>query len=153
MFALRSTAAAPRLIAAAASRRSSPATTRRGFAGADVPVPQSAKAKFGEGHTKGREGWESTIAWFYPTSFLMIAWIHLFEPDNDIRAFAQAEARARLELKKQGFTDFQFGKHYQSLSDDELKQEWETFSAKALRMNDDDDDDEEEDEEDDDDDE
>jgi len=107
-------------------------TATRRMAG-DVPVPQSQHTKFADGKPLN-EGWESTIAWFYPSSFLIIVWIHAFEPDTDIRGWANAEARARLELKRQGMTEFKFGTHYQSLSDDELKKEWDTFSAKALKM-------------------
>jgi hypothetical protein len=109
---------------------------------AEMPVPQSSKAVLFEGHHK--EGWESTIAWFYPTSFALIVFILAGAPVTDIEAWANKEAEARLKLKSEGFTDFQFGTHYQTLSADERQQVWEKFSMKAIRMSDDDDDDDEE---------
>lgn len=115
-----------------------------------MPVPQSAQAKLFEGHP-AREGWEGVVAWWYPTSFILMCCILGLEPETGIDAWANKEARVRLAMKDAGFTDFTFGKHYQSLSDDELKAEWDTFSKKALRMSEDDDD-EDDDEEDDDDD-
>jgi hypothetical protein len=118
---------------------------------AEMPVPQCAEAKLFEGHPR-REGWEGVIAWFYPTSFILICAVLAFEPETGIDAWAKKEAIARLAMKEAGFTDFTFGKHYQSLSDDELKTEWDIFTKKALRMTDDDDDDDEEEEDEDDDD-
>ena len=47
---------------------------------------------------------------------------------------AKLRVQTRLELKKQGMTEFTFGKHYQSLSDEEMKKEWDDFSSKALQM-------------------
>lgn len=126
MFTLRRSALP--IVRRTAMRRTA---TRR--MASDMPVPQSQYAKFADGKPRN-EGWESTIAWFYPSSFLIIVWIVAFDPETDIRAWANAEARARLELKRQGMTEFKFGTHYQSLSDDELKKEWDEFSAKALRM-------------------
>lgn len=126
--------------------------TKRGMA--EMPVPQSAKAVLFEGHQHvGNEGWESTIAWWYPTSFVLICCVLGLEPETGIDAWAKKEAAARLAMKDAGFAgEFVFGKHYQSLSDEDLQKEWDKHSNKAVRMTDDDDDDEEEDEEDDDDD-
>ena len=110
-------------------------TTRRRLASDhhDIPVPQSQFAKFAE-HSPKNEGWESTIAWWYPSSLLIIFCIYAFEPETDIRSWANAEARARLELKRQGMTEFKFGTHYQDLSAGDLQKEWDDFSTKALRM-------------------
>jgi len=114
---------------------------------AEMPVPQSSKAVLFQGHHS--EGWESTIAWFYPVSFGLIVLILAGAPVTDIEPWAKKEAEARLALKAQGFTDFEFGKHYQAASKEQLVSNWDKFSARATRMNDDiEDDEEEEDEED-----
>lgn len=105
-----------------------------GHTGIDMPVPQSMKSVFAEGHATN-EGWETTIAWFYPTSFLILVWIFAFEPETDIRTWARQEARARMAIKKENPDfKFEFGKHYQGMSDDELRSEWDNFSRKALNM-------------------
>jgi hypothetical protein len=109
---------------------------------AEMPVPQSSKAVLFDGFHK--EGWESTVAWFYPTSLALIVMILAGAPVTEIEPWAKKEAEARLKLKSEGFTDFQFGTHYQTLSDDERKSVWDKFSMKATRMNDDDDDDDDE---------
>ena len=116
-----------------------------------MPVPQSQKAVLFEGHPTN-EGWESTVAWWYATSAIMLVGILGFSPQTDIGSWAKQEAAARLKLKAAGVEDFAFGTHYQDLTVDEAKQAWDNFSTKALRMNDDDDDDDEEDEDEDDDD-
>lgn len=118
---------------------------RRRF-GSNMPVPQSQHAKLFAGHPES-EGWESTIAWFYPTSFLLICAVLFFEPETGIDVWAREEAMARLKLKENGFTDFVFGVHYKDLSAEELKKTWDTFSVKAIRMTDDDEDDDEDEEE------
>lgn len=122
------------------------AVVRRGMA--EMPVPQSSKAVLFEGHP-AKEGWESTVAWWYGTSLALLIAIY-FAPETRIEVWAQEEARARLALKEKGFEDFQFGVHYASLPQDDQKKRWDKFSAKALRMTDDDDDDEEEEDEEDD---
>jgi hypothetical protein len=111
-----------------------------------VPVPQSSTAVMFAGHP-AREGWESTIGWWYTSSFVLICIVINTTPDTSIQAWASQEARARLALKDKGFTDFKFGTHYQSLSKSELKSAWDSLSSKNTRMNDDDDDDEEDEEE------
>jgi hypothetical protein len=116
---------------------------RRGMA--QMPVPQSAKAKLWQGHPE-REGWESTMAWFYGVGFIMIVACVGFTPNTDIQAWARQEASARLALKGAGKTDFEFGTHYQQKTDEELAGDWDKFGDKALRMNEDDDEDEEEEE-------
>ena len=118
------------------------------FMGSDhgVPVPQSSKAVLFAGHPK-KEGWESTIAWWYSSSFILIVLVLNTTPDTSIESWAQQEARARLALKDKGFTDFQFGTHYYNLTEGELKSAWDTLSNKATKMNDDDDDDDDEEDE------
>jgi hypothetical protein len=115
-------------------------STRRNMA--EMPVPQSRNAKLWEGHPTN-EGWETTVMWLYPVSVILFAAAHGLAPETGIRAWAQQEARARLELKAQGKVDFEFGKHYQSL---EKNQEgsWDKFTEKAVRMTDEDDDDDDE---------
>ena len=131
---------------ARSSRRVALQSSKRQFA--NMPVPQSSQAKLFAGHPES-EGWESTIAWFYPTSFLLIVGILALEPETGIDVWAKQEAAARLKLKQAGMTEFEFGKHYQDLTEGELKSTWDVFSNKAMRMTDDDDEDEEEDEDDD----
>jgi hypothetical protein len=109
---------------------------------AEMPVPQSSKAVLFEGHH--REGWESTIAWFYPTSFILIVAILAGAPVTDIETWANKEAEARLKLKDEGFTDFQFGTHYQALTAGERQAVWEKFTMKTIRMTDDEEDDDDE---------
>jgi hypothetical protein len=133
--------------------RNTPCIRRRWF-GADaghggVPVPQSQHAKLWAGHAEN-EGWESTVAWFYPTSIILCGVVLYYEPETSIHIWAKQEAAARLKLTAEtGFTDFLFGVHYQDLQGEQLKDIWDKFSTKAIRMTDDDDDDEEEEEEDD----
>ena len=129
---------------ALASRSSSSSralTQRRGMA--QMPVPRSSQAKPFEGHPTHNEGWESTIAWVYPVSFVMIIGILTCAPETEISAWAQKEAQARLDLK--GKTEIVFGKHYQDLTKEEIKEEWDRFSMKSTRMTDDDEDEEEDD--------
>jgi len=113
---------------------------------ASMPVPQSQNAKLFEGHQTD-EGWESTIAWWYGTSLVLIVIALGFTPHTEITAWANKEASARLKLKASGVQDFVFGMHYQDLSVAEAKDAWDMFSTKALRMNDDDDDDDDDEEE------
>ena len=115
---------------------------------AAMPVPQSQKAKLFDGHQEN-EGWEFTMTWWYGTSLILIIGALGFTPHTEITAWANKEAAARLKLKAAGVEDFAFGTHYQDLTVAQAKDAWDTFSTKALRMNDDDDDDEEEEEDDD----
>jgi hypothetical protein len=120
-----------------------------------MPVPQSENAVLFGGHSTHPEGWETTVHIGYSLSLVLCIFVLFFTPETGIDNWANQEARARLKLKEEhGWTNemFQFGVHYQNLNDEEIKQHWDKFSSKALKMNeDDDDDDEEEDEEDDDD--
>ena len=134
-----------RFLAAATARRS--AVLRRRW-GSDMPVPQSANAKIFAGHP-AREGWEWTIAWWYPTSFIMIVAILTGQPEDSINAWAEQEAAARLALREQGMTDLKFGVHYQNLNAEQLKGTWDDFSKKSTRMSDEDDDDDDDEDDDD----
>ena len=115
-----------------------------------MPVPQSQKAELFKGHPTN-EGWESTMAWWYGTSFILIVGILGFAPPTEISAWAKKEAAARLKMKEQGVEDFAFGTHYQEMTVAEAKNVWDKFTEKALRMNDDDDEEDEDDEDEDDD--
>jgi hypothetical protein len=143
MMFSKSSRALSSLTARFAQRSNRSSVQRRTMA--EMPVPQSSKAVLFEGHHK--EGWESTIMWFYPTSFALIVLILAGAPVTDIETWANKEAEARLKLKSEGFTDFQFGTHYGTLSAAERANVWEKFNTKAIKMTDDDDDDDEEEEE------
>ena len=113
---------------------------QRRFMGGDgghFPVPQSATAEFLGGKQKV-EGWENTFAWWYASSFIILVLIINTSPDTTIEAWAEKEARARLALKAKGFTDFQFGTHYSSLSEAEMKRAWESVSLKTSNTEEDD---------------
>lgn len=79
-----------------------------------MPTPQSAKAVLFDGHYDPDDGWRPITYFFYGVSTLMLLTGSFFYPEErDFRVWAEKEARARLELKeKAGFTDFEFGKHY-----------------------------------------
>ena len=114
---------------------------------AEMPVPQSSKAVLFEGHPTN-EGWESSVAWWYSTSFVLICLIMTTTPATDIEGWAQKEAAARLQLKEQNpDMEFKFGTHYQDVLKDQRKDGWDNFSLKSVKMTDDDDDDEDEDDE------
>lgn len=113
-----------------------------------MPLPQSSTAKIFAGHPTN-EGWESTIAWWYPTSLVLIVAILAGQPETSINAWAKQEAAARLALREKGMTEFTFGVHYQNLSQEELKGAWDDFTSKVTKMTDEDDDDDDDDDEDD----
>jgi ESSS subunit of NADH:ubiquinone oxidoreductase (complex I) len=115
--------------------------------GGGVPVPRSSQAKLFEGHPTN-EGWESSVFFYYTLSAIMLVGILGFAPDTTISSWAKQEATARLKLKESGVvTEFEFGKHYQDLLQDEAKAAMDKFSIKSMRISEDDDDDEEEEEE------
>ena len=117
--------------------------------GGDTPVPQSMKARLWEGHPTQAEGWEGTMYFYYGVSFALVFAIINFKPDTTIEAWAQQEALARLKLKEEkGFTDFEFGKHYQNELMDGEADNWDKFTTKAIKPGEDDDDDEDEDDDD-----
>ena len=107
------------------------------------------KAKLWQGHPEGNEGWETTIYFYYTVSAVAIFCIVNFSPDTSIEAWAEQEARARLALKDKGFTDFEFGKHYQDVLMNEEAANWDKFTSKAIKPGEDDDDDDEDDDDDD----
>jgi ESSS subunit of NADH:ubiquinone oxidoreductase (complex I) len=113
---------------------------------AHMPTPQSADAVLFGGHSPHPEGWETTIYIGYTLSLILTCGVLFFQPSTGIDNWANQEARARLKLKEEhGWTDdmFQFGVHYQNLDEAEVKEQWDKFSSKALKMTDDDDDDDE----------
>jgi ESSS subunit of NADH:ubiquinone oxidoreductase (complex I) len=118
---------------------------QRGMGGnSSLPKPQSEDAVLFGGHSTEPEGWETTIYVGYTLSLILCFCILYFEPETGIDNWANQEARVRLKLKEEhGWTDdmFQFGIHYQNLNEVELKQQWDKFSNKTLKMDEDDDDD------------
>jgi ESSS subunit of NADH:ubiquinone oxidoreductase (complex I) len=153
-------ATAPFLAASAPQRLTDAASTTsatlllqvRGMgaaAGGDggVPVPRSAQAKLFAGHDTN-QGWESTVYFYYTLSTLLIIGVLGFAPDTTISSWAKQEAAARLHLKEQGVVkEFEFGKHYLDMVDDDVKRNWDKFDAKSVQFMKDDDDDDDEDEE------
>jgi hypothetical protein len=122
---------------------------QRGMGGnaTTLPKPQSEDAVLFGGHSTEPEGWETTIYVGYTLSLILCFCILYFEPETGIDNWANQEARVRLKLKEEhGWTDdmFQFGIHYQNLNEAELKQQWDKFSNKTLKMDEDDDDDDDE---------
>jgi len=112
-----------------------------------VPVPQSMKAVLFDGHPS-REGWETTMTWWYASSFVLLVAVLGYAPETEISVWAKQEAAARLHLKETGaVTEFEFGKHYQDLVEEQVSAGWDKFSVKSMRMTDEDDDDEDDDDE------
>jgi hypothetical protein len=89
-----------------------------GDGGAHMPVPQSMIAEFPAKPTGA--DWETIANVVWPVAFLLAIYSANVIPD-DCEAWAQQEARARLKLKEQGFTNFQFGVHYQDLNSEEIR--------------------------------
>jgi len=136
------------------SRRAVAASLQRRSMGSDghMPVPQSMQAKLWQGHPTS-EGWESTMAWWYGTSFALLVAVLGFAPETEIAVWARQEASARLHLKETGAVEsLEFGKHYQDVVESQVESNWDKFTLKSLKMNDDDDDDEDDEEDDDEDD-
>ena len=111
---------------------------------ANMPVPQSSKAILFEGHPTN-EGWESTLMWFYPLSFVLTVAVFNYAPETEIQTWARQEAEARMALGP-GAT-IEYGVHYQNLQQEATQSQWEKFAEKAFSLNEDDDDDDDEDEE------
>jgi hypothetical protein len=147
MFSAKALTLAARSSLWAASRRATAANKggARRTMGGDTPAPNSMKARLWEGHPTQPEGWEPYIYFYYTVSAVAIFCIVNFSPDSTIDAWAQQEARARLALKAQGFTEFEFGKHYQDEASDMQSAGWDKFTRRAIKSGEDDDDDEEED--------
>jgi hypothetical protein len=109
--------------------------------GGHMPAPQSMIAEFPAKRTY--EAWEPYVFVLWPLILVMTVAVSSSLSD-DCEAWAQQEARARLALKEQGFTNFQFGVHYQDLKANEIEQLWDEQNAKTTTMNDDDEDDDDE---------
>ena len=92
-------------------------------------VPQSMKAELWEGHSKVPGGWEFDLYVTYTIAAILIGTALGLAPDTSIQSWAYQEAKARLELKAQGFDAFEFGTHYHTTSSNEL--EWDKFNAKV----------------------
>jgi hypothetical protein len=140
------------LARAALLRRSIPtAAARRGLAGGMPHLPQSSKATLFAGHPTN-EGWEMTMLWWYTTSAILLVGILGFAPQTEITVWAKQEAEARLAIQEEsgGTAVLEFGKHYQDVKSSDTKTFIDSFSSKAMRMNDDDDDDDDEEDDDDD---
>ncbi|GKY90788.1 hypothetical protein MPSEU_000051600 [Mayamaea pseudoterrestris] len=129
--------------------------SRRHFA--NMPVPQSSRARLFQGHAT-REGWEATIYAWYTCSLVLLAAILNYAPPTEIEAWAREEAMLRLESGR----PITFGEHLsmrQQTShndknaaagteiDDSLKL-WDKFAHRAVQMDKDDDDDDDNDEQD-----
>ncbi|KAL7571249.1 hypothetical protein ACA910_008906 [Epithemia clementina (nom. ined.)] len=151
MFSAASISSSRQLLKSAAvvpARRSHKPVLRRNMGGgggsSHPPMPQSMKAKLFEGHPE-REGWEETVYFYYTVGFLWICYNANCLPETSVNTWARNEAAARLILKEEhGFTNFEFGKHYQ----DEVyvhsrKLGWEELNSKFNPFKDDDDEDEE----------
>jgi hypothetical protein len=125
--------------------KNSECRTQRRFMGGDMPVPQSNDAPLWHGHTVAKEGWEETIYFYYIAGIILQAAVLMGSPETSIESWARPEAQARLVLKSQGKTDFEFGTHYQDLMAKQNLDLWSQFAAKAVTPGEDDDDEEDED--------
>jgi ESSS subunit of NADH:ubiquinone oxidoreductase (complex I) len=110
-----------------------------------MPVPQSAQAQLWQGHPY-REGWESTMTWWYGSSLVLLVAILGFAPNTDIESWAKEEAMARLKSKKGGEA-IEFGTHSFNIVQENRDTTWDKFAVRAVRMTEDDDDDDDDDDE------
>jgi hypothetical protein len=122
---------------------------RRNMGGGHTPVPQSANAPMWGGHDPKviSEGWETSLYFYYGLAVVLQLAIVNFAPETSIESWARPEAQARLALKEQGFTDFQFGTHYRDVMNDQRSAAWEKYAERAIIPGDDDDDDDDEEDE------
>lgn len=122
-------------------------TTTRSMGGAQ-PESQSMKAKLFGGH-KPEEGWQEITAFTYGGAIILLFMV-ANAPDTSITTWANAEARARLELKASGKVEkLEFGTHYNV---DENKYDFDSLKPddpfdEDVEEEDDDDDEDEDDEE------
>lgn len=124
----------------------------RRWMGGDMPVPQSQNAPLWHGHAVKEEGWETSMYFYAAASIILQGAIVMGAPETSIESWARPEAQARLRLAEQGFTDFEFGKHYQDLEKKASLDIFDKFAARStIPGEEDDDDDDDEDEEDEDD--
>ena len=122
-------------------------TARRNMGGGGhTPVPQSANAPMWGGHDPKvvSEGWETSLYFYYGLAVVLQLAIVNFAPETSIESWARPEAQARLALKEQGFTDFQFGTHYKDVVTSQRSSSWEKFAERAIVPGDDDDEEDEE---------
>ena len=110
-----------------------------------MPVPQSAQAQLFQGHPY-REGWESTMTWWYGSSLVLLVAILGFAPNTDIESWAREEAYARLK-RSEGGESVEFGTHAFNVVQENRDTTWDKFAVRSIRMTEDDDDDDEENEE------
>jgi len=107
-----------RKVVSLSQRRHAVMSRRHMGGGGDMPVPQSAKAVLWQGHP-AKEGWESTVQWWYGSSLIVLIAILGFAPETDIQVWAKQEAKARIEQKEDAGLEpaskqtTTFGKHYQ----------------------------------------
>ena len=111
-----------------------------------MPRPQSMDAELFAGG-KGDNGWKGPIYLTYLASAIILGVGFAVGPDTTIQSWAEAEARARLELKEsKGFDKFEFGTHYNTT---DVKFDFESLKPdNPFNEDDDDDDDDEEEDED-----
>jgi len=142
-----------RRTAATAGRTAAPPSriTRRWMGGGDghhgVPVPQSQHAPLWHGHSVQTEGWEASMYFYAIVSIILQAAVVMGAPETSIESWARPEAQARLKLAEEGFTDFEFGKHYQDIQKKASLDAYDKFANRAVVPGEDDDDDDEEEEE------
>lgn len=134
---------------ACSSRRT--AIVRRSMA-SDMPVPQSQNAPLWHGHTVKNEGWETSMYFYFGASIILQAAVIMGAPETSIESWARPEAQARLKLAAEGFTEFEFGKHYQDVAKQASLDVWDKYASRSTEPGDDDFDDEDEEDEDDEDD-
>jgi len=147
--------ATPRTAAAATSSTTMTTTSRlgrrwMGGGGGHVPVPQSQHAPLWHGHSVKTEGWETSMYFYAIAAIILQVAVVTGAPETSIESWARAEAQARLKLADQGFTDFEFGKHYQDIQKKASLDAYDKFAIKAVIPGEDDEDEEEEEEEEDD---
>eukprot|EP00934_Nitzschia_sp_Nitz4_P003165 Nitzschia sp. Nitz4//scaffold377_size13714//2233//2765//NITZ4_008968-RA/size13714-processed-gene-0.12-mRNA-1//-1//CDS//3329549671//3155//frame0 len=119
----------------------------RRWMGSDMPVPQSQHAPLWNGHKVAKEGWEESMYFYFAVSFVLQVAIINFAPETSIESWARPEAQARLNLAAAGQTEFEFGKHYQTVEKNQTLSVWERFADRSTIPGEDDDDDDDEDEE------
>lgn len=129
-------------------RRAPTAAVRRWMGGGGhVPVPQSQNAPLWYGHTVQKEGWEESMYFYFAAGILLQAAVIMGAPETSIESWARPEAQARLKLASQGFTDFEFGKHYQDVEKQASMEVWNTYASRSVVPGDDDDEEEDDDDE------
>lgn len=119
---------------------------------AEMPVPQSSKARLFENHPI-REGWEGTMKLWYASSLLLLIAVLGWTPNTEIETWAKGEARLRLQQDDGAVS---FGEHVTTpsvgdtksrsvdvVSHDDTARSWDKFVDRSVRWDKDDDDDDE----------